>query len=196
MLSLLLRCPEDVNELRKYWKEDFVRPDAITEAKYQAIREDNNPLTMHEFLSDQPPQLYERHLFHALLRLIDNANVGSVLNVMSWAVVDTSKARYPLLTSDRPIVYRPLKMRQGHVALPIGPKRLFVATSEHSFMRELMQTPISVLVETANKQVVEQSQSFVYASDTGQSRFIRDRFALHPQPRLIVDILRQHATET
>jgi hypothetical protein len=189
IMSLLLRCPEDLAFLRKYWTTEFLKPDYVTEARYQAVRTDSDPATLAEFIAGQPPAMSERNLFQALLKFIQNPKVSLSIDKMSWGVADVSKSRFRLLTSDRPIFKMAFADPAGHIGLPIGPNRFFVATSTHDFMRQLQQVKPDDLVREINRQIVEQAVKYVYAGDEGQAEFVAKHFALSPQRRMVEDMI-------
>lgn len=122
LISLMLRCPEDIEHLRAIWYEDFKAADDESEARYANSREHDDPPTFAEFLASQPVVTFEKSLFEVYFSLVDNKSVGGVINHMRWRVIDTSDTGLELPTSDRPVIRSPnLKAPDGHIALPIGP---------------------------------------------------------------------------
>ena len=87
ILSLLLRCPEDIALFREWWHADFGQTDEAAEARYRAAREDGDPETFAEFLEGQPLSLKERYQYEVLFSLIDHAKVGGEMNDMHWRVL-------------------------------------------------------------------------------------------------------------
>ena len=126
LLSLLLRCPEDIEAFREWWHEDFSRTDADAEARYQAARGAEDPETFAEFLAGQPLGIKERHQFQVFYSLVDHDSVGGKINEMDWRVLQSPPAAPAFLTSDRPIIRtNGLDQEGDHIALPIGPRLLF-----------------------------------------------------------------------
>lgn len=124
ILSLLLRCPEDIALFREWWHTDFGQTDEAAEARYRATRKDGDPETFAEFLEGQPLSLKERYQYKILFSLIDHPKVGGDMNVMHWRVLQMPAEAPTLLTSDRPVLRtNNLKEPQGHIALPIGSLR-------------------------------------------------------------------------
>lgn len=83
LLSLLLRCPEDISILRDWWRNEvFGNPSPEAEEKYGRVRRAGDPEKFSEFLRSQPTTMKERHQFQSLYSLIDNPSVGTTINQM------------------------------------------------------------------------------------------------------------------
>ncbi|WP_246648211.1 DUF4238 domain-containing protein [Rhizobium laguerreae] len=190
MMSLLLRCPEDIDAFREWWHDDFASTDAEAEARYQATRTPGDPATFSDYLDSQPLAVKERYMIEMLNSLLEHDSVGTNINNMEWRVLETPASAPRLLTSDRPVIRsNSLKGDQGHIALPIGPRLLFIASHDTCFLNGLLRADQTRLLKECNRQVVEGAVRFVYAVDEGQTRFIENRFGLSPQPRLIEQII-------
>jgi hypothetical protein len=100
-----------------------------------------------------------------LTDIIDNDCVGPTIFDMNWVVVDVSKAKLPLITSDRPVVM-PLGLGDPdcHIALPISPKKLFIAAHNDRF-KQFKPGQETTVVKAINKAVVAQASEFVWAVD-------------------------------
>jgi hypothetical protein len=190
MMSLLLRCPEDIAAFREWWHDDFPRADADAEARYRAERTRGDPETFSEFLDSQPLAVKEKHMIEILNSLLEHDSVGENINNMEWRVLETPLHAPGLLTSDRPVIRsHSLKGEQGHIALPIGPRLLFIGSHDTRFLSEVLRLDQTALVKECNRQVVESAVRFVWAADERQDRFIGNRFGKAPQPRLIEQII-------
>lgn len=192
MLSLLVRCPEDIEMFREWWHEDWTRTDAEAEANYQKSKGPGDPDTFSEYLAGRPITEIERHQFQIFYSLVDHAGVGGKINEMHWRVLQ-SPADAPLyLTSDRPIIRtNGLSQKGGHIALPIGPKLLFIASHDAELLEGIRKADQVALVKECNRQVVEGASRFVYGFDDRQLRFIKNRFGKSPQPRLMTGIVQR-----
>ena len=196
LLSLLLRCPEDIEAFREWWHEDFSRTDADAEARYQAARGAEDPETFAEFLAGQPLGIKERHQFQVFYSLVDHDSVGGKINEMDWRVLQSPPAAPAFLTSDRPIIRtNGLDQEGDHIALPIGPRLLFIASHDRGLLDGVLRTNQIALVKECNRQVVEGASRFVYGIDQNQARFIQNRFGRTPQPRLMESIVQRRRDE-
>jgi Protein of unknown function (DUF4238) len=193
LLSLLLRCPEDIEALRGWWRsEGFGSPGPRAEARYARTRGPEHPERFSEFLQSQPVTMKERRLFQSLYNLIDNASVGTEINHMKWRILESPLAAPTFLTSDRPVIRTASLHGAGaHIALPISPRLLFIATPDTGILDSVLKAHQIKLVKEINCQIVEGAQRFVYGCDDSQSRFIKNHFGVNPQPRLVEQILRK-----
>ena len=80
IISLLMRCPEDIAVMREYWNLVFDEVDQETAAYYLTIRAESDPPTLSEYVSRAPLAERERGFLRAFLELVDNPNVGRFLN--------------------------------------------------------------------------------------------------------------------
>ena len=77
---------------------------------------------------------------------------------MRWSVVTFKNERYPLLTSDRPIIMTNGLVKPGdHLALPIGPLSLFVATNDVNTENAIKSMNAGQLIELVNHRVSSQA---------------------------------------
>ena len=65
ILSLLLRCPEDIAMFREWWHEDFSATDAEAEARYQEVRGSGDPETFSDYLAGQPLERFTLRWLHS-----------------------------------------------------------------------------------------------------------------------------------
>ena len=190
ILSLLLRTPEDIAIFREWWHEDWSQTDDELEANYRAKREPTDPETFSEYLARQPIAEIERHQFDIFYSLVDHASVGGKINEMHWRVLRSPDSAPTYLTSDRPVIRtNGLAQKGGHLALPIGPRLLFIASHDTELLENVRKADQVGLVKECNRQVVESASRFVYGIDDQQFRFIENRFGKTPQPRLMQGIV-------
>ncbi|NEJ94344.1 DUF4238 domain-containing protein [Rhizobium leguminosarum] len=197
VLSLLLRCPEDIEAFRGWWHDDFGRTDPEGEERYRETRGPDDPATFAEYLDGQPLTVKEKYLFEVLNSLLEHDSVGTNINNMNWRVLETPASAPRLLTSDRPVIRsNSLKGEKSHVALPIGPRLLWIASNDMRFLNDLRGIDQTRLVKECNRQVVEGAVRFVWSADESQTRFIEKRFGNQPQPRLIEHIIGRRRSVT
>ncbi|WP_210292083.1 DUF4238 domain-containing protein [Aurantimonas endophytica] len=194
IVSLLLRSPEDVALFREWWHEDFRRTDEAAEAGYREVRGPSDPETFSEYLQGQSLSIKEKHQFEILISLIDHDGVGEAINKMHWRVLRVADGSPRLLTSDSPILRTSsLKATDGHLALPIGPRLLFIVSPDKKFLERVLKASNVELAKEVNRQVVEGANRFVYGHDASQLRFIQNRFGKSPQRRLMADLIKMRS---
>ncbi|MDQ0324579.1 hypothetical protein J2R99_000428 [Rhodopseudomonas julia] len=189
VMSLLLRCPEDIAMFRELWQDYFIFTDAESESRYQARRDPGDPDTLSEYLTGLPLAERERQQFEILCMLIDHEVVGATLNEMHWWVIQTVPDAPTLLTSDRPVICTALNDEDGHVILPLGPRLLWIGANDVAFIDQVrLGNPVG-LVNEVNRQVVEGAKRYVWGADASQLRFVKDRFGRDPQPRHLESVV-------
>lgn len=128
LLSLHFRTPAAVSVIKEQMA--LVWRTILDEARatYQTNRGAEEPSTFDEFLATIDERADQREALRMLAHIIDNENIGPIVNAMRWHVVSLEGSRFSLLTSDRPLD-RPFGLGdpEAFIALPIGPKRLFFA---------------------------------------------------------------------
>ena len=186
LLSLLSRTPEDVTAFREVWERHLSNVSVEAQRGYEAGRGRDDPATLAELLAARPLAEREQDLFEAFMRLMDNPSLGGRLNGHPFRVLDFP-GDIELLTSDRPIVrnHSGLGAPGGHLAIAIGPRRLFVTSPEVSFLDAVEQQGRRSLAVEMNRSVVRQAKLYAYGRTDDGLEFVRKHFATVEEPRLI-----------
>lgn len=122
---------------------------------------------------------------NALVGIMDGGNVARAIHNMLWHVIDASGADFNFLTSDRPVIRtNGLMIDGGHLALPIGPRKLFIAAKDSAALRSILAMSHRQLVRECNRQMCDYAIKYVYGVDDSQLRFVAKHFATKKQPRL------------
>lgn len=97
-------------------------------------------------------------------------------------VFEFDDSKFDLLTSDSPLGFEsPEKwVKLNLIALPIGPRKLFVVGFEHKKVVMLKAVAHTDLVRWFNQKLVEHAHKIVWAHDDKQRRFIQNRL---PKPK-------------
>ncbi|WP_342238099.1 DUF4238 domain-containing protein [Inquilinus sp. OTU3971] len=186
VLSLLLRAPNDL----KWFRDDYLGR-LLAEAdqldpKWLTLRGPEDPMTVREVLNESDPDIAQRRATLLLRELIDHSHICGGMNNMRWFVIDIPEEAPELLTSDRPVI-TPAKSflsPKGQILMPIGPRRLFVATVDVALGKAIWATDRAELAEAVNQQVVGQAERYAYGSDDSSLAFVRDFMFAAPQPSL------------
>jgi Protein of unknown function (DUF4238) len=108
---------------------------------------------------------------------------------MAWEVIKLKHPKNTFLTSDRPVIKtgRLFGLTEPHLAIPISPFHLFIASrSEHVFT-EFKQRDHKDLVFQCNNAVVTYAKKYVWGLDNSQLRFVENRLTKTPEPFSFVD---------
>jgi hypothetical protein len=188
MVSLLTRCPEDLADFRFVWTSTMRNFSPEAEEEYRKTRGPGDPRTFDEYYRTRRalPER-ERDMFTALIGLIDNPSLGQRLNSYQFEVINFPDDVPELLTSDRPIIrnHSGLAAPGGHIALPIGPRALFVTAPRTDVLVNLKNADRGELAEASNLEVVRHAARFAYASSDRVLEFVKAHFGTVPEPRLI-----------
>ena len=182
LMSLLQRSPGKIATLRQRWNEELEKPDPEFEAKYAALRKPEDPETFEEFMRSRPESV-GRGRVHAIQNTMDLPRVGTGILRMFWAKMALGKSRYDLLTSDRPVIMtNGLARKEGHIALPIGPKALFIAANERSTIDSIASMSPDELTVMCNDRVTRQAERIVIGSTSKPIRFVERNLKKRDEP--------------
>ncbi len=191
LMSLLLRCPEDMAVMRAEWDKFLAETDPKLEAYYSSIREEGDPATMAEFIESRDEASAQQRMFDTYRTLIDNSRIGNILNNLQWSVFDLSDSQHRLLSSDRPLIRGNLGEENGLWSLPISPTLLFMGAKDSRRLNAMLKLSPDYVVRDTNLRVVERAVRYVYSADRSQARFISNRFGKKPEPQLIVGMFQR-----
>jgi hypothetical protein len=171
----MLRNPEYVSKMAAEVVGFFDPNSTELNDKYRQIRRPDDPDTYEEYIA-KTGHPAGRTSAIAMQTIIDSPRMGGHLNQMRWSVVTFTNATHALLTSDRPIIMtNGLVKPRDHLALPIGPLSLFVATNTLESENIIKNMNPRELMRQVNDRVVAQSRRFVYGTDDSQLRFVAKR---------------------
>jgi hypothetical protein len=143
--------------------------------RYRAIKRPEDPETYAEHVA-RTGHPAGRASAIAVQTLIDSELMGGHFNKMRWSVIRFTSTRRSLLTSDRPIIMtNGLAGPDNHLAIPIGPFTLFVATNTVKTDHMIRSIDPRKLMEHVNDRVASQARKYVWGTDDAQLRFVENR---------------------
>ncbi|TAL81003.1 MAG: DUF4238 domain-containing protein [Beijerinckiaceae bacterium] len=176
VISLIHRGPEEIQRFFDEVKRHVQDAEREFEENYATLRLPTEPTTFEEFRLKRPTNLAGRAAAMLIQKVIDNVNVGNHLNNMIWTILSPPSS-YPFLTSDRPVIMTNGMIKpESHLALPIGPRKLFIASNRNEIVQEVARRKPDELVSFVNDRVVKQARRFVIGVDDQQLRFVANRF--------------------
>lgn len=194
LLSMLYRHPVGVETIKTHvaemWREgtDALEADF---AKMQAAR--GLPITtLAEETAKRNPGAAGKSAANMIADIIGNSRAVPDIVAMPWICVDVSQSKFSLLTSDRPLV-----MSSGladplcYLALPLSPKKLFVASHDNRYTKTLPGTAHARIAKAMNRDMVRQAREFVWGSDDAQLEFVRKHIRTAPDRVILTDDQRQ-----
>jgi Protein of unknown function (DUF4238) len=175
IVSLLIRNPECVRRLAADVVGFFDLDNKELNDRYRAIKRPEEPETYAEHIARAGHPAGQASAM-AMQRIIDSPRMGGHLNKMLWSVVWFESTRRTLLTSDRPIIMTNALVEPGaHLALPIGPRMLFVAATTEQTEHMIKGIGPRRLLEHVNDRVASQAVKYVWGVDDSQLRFVENR---------------------
>ena len=160
LLSMFMRSPKIVSDALAAIMEGL--PEQWADIQNRWAAEHPNEPPMEDFNST----LAQQYSLLALRRFIANDEIGLLILNMIGGIMDLSKTPYLLVTSDRPVVMTDgLGYTTSHLALPLSPTMLFVATNTPEMMNQLRATGSHDLVRNCNRWTVRHAVKYVWAQD-------------------------------
>jgi len=194
ILSLLMRTPDDIEQLRRNISAEWTITTAAEEDQYAQARGPEFPFRFAEYLRDVEHIEIDKAVSRVSRSLIDHAKIGEIINNMRWLILETSNVDVELLTSDRPIlISATLREHDAYIIMPVGPHKIFAAVHNEATAKRLVDQSIRALVKSVNKLVVSHAVNYVYGRDDSQLRFIQKHMASRPQVSLLERLGRARA---
>jgi hypothetical protein len=144
--------------------------------QYESLRQDGIPMTLAEWTEQKYPGLIDDFGLSFFHKLIDDSRVGTMILRMRWWLWDFSRVRRDLLLADHPCIFTAgIDDSNLIIALPISPKKAFMATgSDHVAAIMRRQEPKHLAVRL-NESSLYQARARIYARNTDAELFIRNR---------------------
>ena len=176
LIAFLHRTPEHLTATFGKLKElnEELMPEA--ERGYAELKGPNDPTTFEEWCSDHAGDAVERSMFRTIMNLITSPKVGPYLINLAWAVIDVTRADHSLMLGDNPVILVPLGRDDGHIAIPMGPDHVFLASRHAHWVREVQRAQPGRIVRIVNRLMVERANQFVIAKDRSQEQFVQKHF--------------------
>lgn len=179
LMSLLQRSPGKIATLRQRWDEELASPDPEFETKYRSMKTPNDPETFQEFMKSRPASI-GRGRVHAIQNTMDLPMVGTGILKMHWCKLALKRSRHEFLTSDRPVIMtNGLARKEGHIALPLGPRLLFVAVNERNTLETIASMSGDELALVCNDRVTKQAERIVIGRTDKPLRFVERNLRKH-----------------
>ncbi len=181
IVGLMLRNPENLGrikaELQRYTDENYNK----WREEYEATKKPGAaPFETIDALHTLKVTLMSLERFINKRPLLDN------ISKLQWGMVDLTGTRYRLVTSDRPVVRTDgLNKPDSHLAVPLSPTRLFIATNNQRTTAMFQSMPPRDLVMRMNKRVVRNAIKYVWDTGLTNERLIKGQLSAdaHTDPK-------------
>jgi hypothetical protein len=190
MLSLLYRNPENVEFIKEHMADLRKEATAALEPEWAARRGPLDELTLAEASARRNPGAAAKSAANMTAEIIANSRAVPDIADMQWTRIDLRGSKFPLLTSDRPLVFVALSDPRTYLALPISPYDLFVAARDDRFTRPI--TDATDIARRMNTYVVSLGRQFVWGIDDAQLDFVRTYIGSAPDRLILTETQRQN----
>jgi hypothetical protein len=190
LVGVHLRHPDAMPELRAGAKAVWDSSGGDSQVQYEKIKKASDPPTFDDYIAKTNPLIPYQVQLNMIIKALDNTEVCQHINKMSFAIIDVSKAQFPLLTSDRPVEIHALREHKGIVSMPISPTKLFVAANDESTFEALRHSTADTVVSHINEFVVSRARRYVWACNRSMRPFIEKHFGTAREPLPLFPTLR------
>ncbi len=174
LLTQMLRAPDDIAQLKSSVKQEWRRETLNLHENYVARRSPSDPLTFAAYTAQKNPAHADEFTFSIARTLMGHTKICQLLSNMHWLVLEVPQEAYPLLTSDHPVwITATLTGKDAFLRIPIGPRRLFIATVNLETQRKLVALRRGELVKAVNKVTVSHARKFVYSQADDMLSFVQ-----------------------
>jgi Protein of unknown function (DUF4238) len=176
LMSLRLRQPSIVQRLRTESSEHLEASLIDKPEEYDAVAGNGDPPTLLEWTRKNYPGLIENFGMSFFHKLVDNPEVGESILRMKWWLWDFTREQNDLLLADQPCIFtKAIDDPDLVIALPIGPRKAFMATRTDRVATIMRGQRPKDLLMRMNESSLDQARVRVYARDTSPRRFIYNR---------------------
>lgn len=183
LISLRLRQPGIVQQLRTEASEHLEASLINTPEEYDAVAEIGDPPTLVEWTTKNYPGVIENAGLSFFHKLVDNPEIGLKILRMKWWLWDFTREHNDLLLADHPCVFTAgIDDSDLVIALPIGPRKAFMATSTDRVATIMRRQRPKDLLMRLNESSLGQACVRVYARDASSRRFICNRLLRRRSP--------------
>lgn len=180
LVSFYHRTPDRVQYIRETLANETQRViDEVREEIRIGARPPPRPgMDFEQYAANLMAKTYDFLWGKSLMSLVDSQMVGPAVFNMRWATRRLPRSERDLLLGDHPLVRsNGIAHPEGHIALPLGPRLLFLATNTLETQRQILGQSDERIVRDCNRETLRHAKRFVYSTDERQVRFIDNRLS-------------------
>jgi len=192
MMTLLMRTPAEIALLKEFARKLNAE---IGRSLFDVFQR-HTPVALHNDIEqgflEFNASIVSRSVAQ-ILRIMSTEEIVDRISQMEWHVLDIGATAHEFLTSDKPVVVVRNDRTAGNtvIALPIAPRKLFIAATAKSLIKELQNTNPKKISEAMNGEVVGGANKLVYGRSDSQLSFIAKRLGKIPTPSFVEGILKE-----
>ena len=184
MISLLMRTPKAL-ETTKIKGRQIGRLGLSDQTHNKSLPSSITEEQLHEYIKGLTDHELDSSTMRLLPDFVKNERISNFIFNMQWIVIDIKESSHSLLISDEPLARtNGIANPNGHLAIPLSPRRLLLAAWHPSTLKQIISERPSKLVKAMNRWTVESARHFVVSTDRKQETFIRKWFGKDLKPAL------------
>lgn len=170
-----VRTPRMVAHVKLRGREILMRGDEPVAADVLAEGEPHVPLS--QWLEEHKPGLFDDIGIDTFPHIVESSLLNGVFLGATWATQEIKHSRFDLLVSDAPLIYEGRMNSNFLFALPISPRKLFLAYSDDQTGENVKKAKADAVAITFNRAQVDQADSHVFSTSSAQravvARYLR-----------------------
>lgn len=185
LMSLRVRQPDIVQQLKTESAEHLVKTLRQQPEEYDKLAKNGDAPTLVEWTEQQFPGLIENFGLSFFHEIASNPEVGEKIFKMKWWLWDFANVSFDLLLADHPCVFiNGIDDPNLTIALPISPKKAFMATNSDDVAVMMRQQVPKHLALRLNELSLNQARARIYAPNTSPRRFIQNRVRFRSEAKV------------
>lgn len=168
LIGLLIRSPANINNVYKKMRN----PSASERRQIGRI------LGKGQRYEDITDVDMRRFALYTMAKLTQSPKVETVINKMHWMIYDLGLPELRFFTSDRPLIMtNGIGQRGSHLAIPVSPRKLFLAFGDDAIRRETMARSPWDIHETVNNRVIRCAIDMAWDTDNSRLRYVQENLS-------------------
>jgi len=120
----------------------------------------------------------KRFALYTIARLTQNPELEAVINKMRWVMYDLPLPELRFFTSDRPVIMtNAIGVKGGHIALPVSPRKLFLAFADQDIENETKSRSPWDIADTVNERVLRSAITFAWGTNSCRLPYVQEHLS-------------------
>ncbi len=170
LVCQMIRTPKMVAHVRLRGRDILMRGDEPVAADVLGPGEPQIPLS--QWLEEHKPSLFDDLGINTLPYIVNSSLLNGVFLKATWETRDIKHAKFDFLVSDTPLVYEGKMNSNFLFALPISPRKLFVAYSDEQTGKNVRRAKADAVAITFNRSQADQAESYIFSTNDKQRSLV------------------------
>lgn len=176
IMSLRTRQPDVVQKLKTESADHLTKTLGLQPEEYEELAKNGDAPTLVEWAEQRFPGVIENFGLSFFHDIVSNPEVGDKISKMKWWIWEFENVPFDLLLADHACIFtKGIDDPNLIIALPISPKKAFMATNSETSSSILRQQVPKQLAMHLNEASLNQARTRIYARNASPMRFIQNR---------------------